>query len=138
MTGPPRRSTTRCTTATTSGPTTTRAPRSPSARAPSASRPRARSDSSPSMTAPFRFARRDRRWDDARSARYVSRDVIGYEDLDDNGDWRDTPEYGAVWVPRRVVAGWAPYRYGHWAWVEPWGWTWIDDAPWGFAPFHYG
>src|SRR5207249_1716473 len=34
--------------------------------------------------------------------------------------------------------GWAPYHYGHWAWVEPWGWTWIDDAPWGFAPFHYG
>ena len=20
----------------------------------------------------------------------------------------------------------------------PWGWTWVDDAPWGFAPFHYG
>ncbi|MBZ5601501.1 MAG: hypothetical protein LAO79_04265, partial [Acidobacteriia bacterium] len=20
----------------------------------------------------------------------------------------------------------------------PWGWTWIDDAPWGYAPFHYG
>ncbi|MEP7297207.1 MAG: DUF6600 domain-containing protein, partial [Burkholderiales bacterium] len=19
-----------------------------------------------------------------------------------------------------------------------WGWTWVDDAPWGFAPFHYG
>ncbi|MGH8504578.1 MAG: DUF6600 domain-containing protein, partial [Stenotrophobium sp.] len=19
-----------------------------------------------------------------------------------------------------------------------WGWTWIDDAPWGYAPFHYG
>ena len=83
-------------------------------------------------------ASRDRRWDDARSSRYVSRDVIGYEDLDDNGDWRDTPEYGAVWVPRTVATGWAPYRYGHWAWVEPWGWTWIDDAPWGFAPFHYG
>jgi hypothetical protein len=31
-----------------------------------------------------------------------------------------------------------PYRFGHWAWVEPWGWTWVDDAPWGFAPFHYG
>ena len=31
-----------------------------------------------------------------------------------------------------------PYRYGHWVWVDPWGWTWIDDAPWGFAPFHYG
>jgi len=37
-----------------------------------------------------------------------------------------------------VATGWAPYRYGHWAWVEPWGWTWIDDAAWGFAPFHYG
>jgi hypothetical protein len=23
-------------------------------------------------------------------------------------------------------------------WVSPWGWTWVDDAPWGFAPFHYG
>ncbi|HKW40035.1 MAG TPA: DUF6600 domain-containing protein, partial [Gemmatimonadales bacterium] len=81
---------------------------------------------------------RDRRWDEARSARYVSHDVIGYEDLDENGEWRDTPEYGSVWYPRTVVTGWAPYRYGHWAWVEPWGWTWIDDAPWGFAPFHYG
>src|SRR2546425_2050303 len=83
-------------------------------------------------------ASRDRRWDDSRSARYVSRGVIGYEDLDDNGDWRETPDYGEVWVPRGVATGWAPYRYGHWAWVEPWGWTWIDDAPWGFAPFHYG
>ena len=83
-------------------------------------------------------ASRDRRWDDARSSRYVSRDVIGYEDLDDNGEWRTTPDYGPVWVPRNVATGWAPYRYGHWAWVEPWGWTWIDDAAWGFAPFHYG
>src|SRR6266704_3022581 len=83
-------------------------------------------------------ASRDRRADNARSASYVSRDMPGYEDLDDYGDWRVTPTYGAVWVPRGVVGGWAPYRYGHWAWVEPWGWTWIDDAPRGFAPFHYG
>src|SRR5437879_583888 len=81
---------------------------------------------------------RDRRWDDAPSARYVSREVIGHEDLDDYGDWRETGPYGAVWVPRSMIVGWAPYRYGHWAWVDPWGWTWIDDAPWGFAPFHYG
>ena len=39
---------------------------------------------------------------------------------------------------RRVASDWAPYRFGRWAWVEPWGWTWVDDAPWGFAPFHYG
>jgi hypothetical protein len=81
---------------------------------------------------------RDRRDDQSQSARYVSREMVGYQDLDDNGDWRNEPEYGAVWVPRAVPAGWAPYHYGHWVWVEPWGWTWVDDAPWGFAPFHYG
>ena len=27
---------------------------------------------------------------------------------------------------------------GHWGWVGAYGWTWVDDAPWGFAPFHYG
>jgi len=81
---------------------------------------------------------RDRREASSVSARYVSREMIGYEDLDDHGTWRDVPEYGWVWAPRTMAAEWAPYRYGRWAWVEPWGWTWIDDAPWGFAPFHYG
>lgn len=81
---------------------------------------------------------RDRHEERSQSARYVSRDMIGYEDLDDAGDWRPMPEYGAVWYPRWVPANWAPYRNGHWAWIEPWGWTWVDDAPWGFAPFHYG
>lgn len=81
---------------------------------------------------------RDVREDRSLSLRYVSRDYIGYEDLDDYGTWRSVPEYGDVWQPTVVRAGWAPYRHGHWAWVEPWGWTWIDAAPWGFAPFHYG
>jgi hypothetical protein len=74
----------------------------------------------------------------AATLRYVSPTVTGYQDLAANGDWTVTPDYGAVWVPRAVPVGWAPYRYGHWAYVLPWGWTWIDDAPWGFAPFHYG
>ena len=81
---------------------------------------------------------RDRREDHSASARYVSSDVIGYEDLDDYGGWRPVPEYGTVWFPHVTVVGWAPYRYGHWVWISPWGWTWVDDAPWGFAPFHYG
>ncbi|MBS1840171.1 MAG: hypothetical protein JSS69_16075 [Acidobacteria bacterium] len=81
---------------------------------------------------------RDRRWDRSNSARYVSDDVVGYEDLDDYGGWRPVSEYGTVWFPHTTVVGWAPYRYGHWAYVAPWGWTWVDDAPWGFAPFHYG
>jgi len=81
---------------------------------------------------------RDYREDHAVARRYVSDDVIGYEDLDDYGGWRQVPEYGTVWFPHVTTVGWAPYRYGHWAWISPWGWTWVDDATWGFAPFHYG
>ena len=81
---------------------------------------------------------RDRRWDRSSAPRYVSDDVIGYEDLDDYGGWRPVPEYGSVWFPRATSAGWAPYRDGQWVWISPWGWTWVDDEPWGFAPFHYG
>ena len=80
---------------------------------------------------------RDRRIDNVQSVRYVSPEMIGYEDLDAYGNWQSASEYGPVWVPR-VQAGWAPYHYGRWVWVDPWGWTWIDEAPWGFAPFHYG
>ena len=81
---------------------------------------------------------RDKREDNSVSARYVAPGVVGAGDLDEYGSWRQTPDYGPVWVPTAVAPGWAPYRYGHWAWVAPWGWTWVDDAPWGFAPFHYG
>ncbi len=83
-------------------------------------------------------ADRDRRYDTSVSARYVSADVVGYQDLDANGTWRVDASYGNVWVPNRVAVGWAPYHDGHWAWVDPWGWTWVDDAPWGFAVSHYG
>jgi hypothetical protein len=69
---------------------------------------------------------------------YVPPDMIGGDDLDQYGEWNDVPEYGNVWYPSSVPAGWAPYRYGHWAWIDPWGWTWVGDEPWGFAPFHYG
>lgn len=81
---------------------------------------------------------RDQRENASQSARYVSRDVDGYYDLDEYGDWHTDPDYGAVWVPRGVAVGWAPYQVGHWVYVAPWGWTWVDSEPWGFAPFHYG
>jgi len=80
---------------------------------------------------------RDRLEDQAPPPRYVSENMIGYEDLDQNGTWQAQSEYGPIWRPR-VRAGWSPYHDGHWAFRETWGWTWIDDAPWGFAPFHYG
>ncbi len=81
---------------------------------------------------------RDREYEQAASRQYVPEDMAGTEDLDDNGQWENTPDYGHVWVPTAVAAGWAPYSVGHWAWVSPWGWTWVDNASWGFAPFHYG
>src|ERR1700733_12015017 len=81
---------------------------------------------------------RDREYEQAASRQYVADDVAGTEDLDDSGQWQNTPDNGYVWIPTAVVAGWAPYSFGHWAWISPWGWTWVDNASWGFAPFHYG
>jgi hypothetical protein len=102
----------------------------------------ARDDGYASVLPPDDFDRwagdRDRSYRTSVSAQYVSPDVVGYEDLDDNGSWSRDPSHGHVWYPRNVAVGWAPYRDGHWAWVDPWGWTWIDHAPWGFAVSHYG
>lgn len=83
---------------------------------------------------------RERRLDrlaSSKSSQYVSRDVTGYDELDEHGTWSSEADYGYVWTPR-VAVGWSPYSYGRWVWVSPWGWTWIDDSPWGYAPFHYG
>ena len=82
--------------------------------------------------------REDRREERTASSRFVSPEMTGAEELDRHGRWEQHPEYGALWLPLVVQADWAPYRHGRWAWVRPWGWTWIDEAPWGFAPFHYG
>jgi hypothetical protein len=85
---------------------------------------------------------RDINWDSIHqryaNERNVSPRMTGYEDLDTYGDWMDDREYGRLWSPRVIVDGWAPYRYGSWSYVRPWGWTWVDDSAWGFAPFHYG
>lgn len=83
-------------------------------------------------------ADRDRRIASPASLKYVSRDMPGVADLDESGRWQDDAVYGPVWYPVGVQVGWVPSRFGHWVWVEPWGWIWVDDEPWGFAPFHYG
>ncbi|GGX73722.1 hypothetical protein GJV26_13960 [Massilia dura] len=81
---------------------------------------------------------RDRRDDAAIATRYIPNYVTGYEELDQYGSWTVNDEYGPLWAPRSVSSGWSPYSDGRWAWVAPWGWTWVDNAPWGYAPFHYG
>ncbi|MBV8051630.1 MAG: hypothetical protein JOZ80_10605 [Acidobacteriaceae bacterium] len=85
----------------------------------------------------FAFSR-DQGEDRSESANYISNDMTGYEDLDEYGHWHYVADYGPVWTPVGVTPGWAPYRFGHWVFIEPWGWTWVEDEPWGFAPFHYG
>jgi len=81
---------------------------------------------------------RDRGDDSAVASRYLPPDVTGYEELDRNGSWVDNSEYGPLWTPNSVAVDWAPYRDGRWIWLDPWGWTWVDSAPWGYAPSHYG
>jgi hypothetical protein len=81
---------------------------------------------------------RDAREDQLQSRDYVSDEMTGYEDLDDYGRWHEVAGYGNVWSPAGVPGDWAPYRYGHWVFISPWGWTWVEQEPWGFAPFHYG
>lgn len=81
---------------------------------------------------------RDSRVTASDSAGYVSRETPGYYDLDTYGVWDEHTPFGPVWYPAGVSVGWVPYRVGHWVWVVPWGWTWVESEVWGFAPFHYG
>ncbi|MDB5359491.1 MAG: FecR protein [Rhodospirillales bacterium] len=83
-------------------------------------------------------ADRSHRFERPVAHQHVSPQMVGADNLDQYGTWQTSPQYGAVWEPSAVAADWAPYRDGHWRWVAPWGWTWVDDEPWGFAPFHYG
>ena len=69
---------------------------------------------------------------------HVAATMTGYEALDANGSWETVAGHGAVWFPQAGPDEWAPYRNGHWRWIAPWGWSWIDDQPWAFAPTHYG
>ena len=69
---------------------------------------------------------------------YISPEMTGYAALDGHGSWQSDSKYGAVWYPAGLPVTWAPYRDGHWQRIAPWGWTWIDNQPWGFAPSHYG
>jgi hypothetical protein len=83
-----------------------------------------------------------KRLNDAYYDKYYDRDIYGAEDLDDNGEWIHTTEYGYVWRPYQNAIGrysdWSPYRYGEWRWVPPFGWTWVNDEPWGWATYHHG
>ena len=83
-----------------------------------------------------------KRIQDAYYDRYYDQDIYGAEDLNEYGEWVHTRKYGYVWRPHRTsishYSNWSPYRYGHWRWVPPYGWTWVNDEPWGWATYHHG
>lgn len=59
-----------------------------------------------------------------------------YSDLSPYGRWIDYPNYGRVWICNDP--GFRPYySNGHWAYTS-FGWTWVSNYRWGWAPFHYG
>ena len=60
-----------------------------------------------------------------------------YNELSPYGQWVDYPNYGYVWIPQAGY-GFAPYATnGYWVNTE-YGWTWVSNYRWGWAPFHYG
>src|SRR5580658_10511329 len=80
---------------------------------------------------------RDRFIQSSQSYQHVSPNISGAEDLDQNGQWVNDPNYGSVWQPT-VGPDWAPYQNGRWVWEDYYGWTWVSADPWGWAPYHYG
>ncbi|MGA9752235.1 MAG: OmpH family outer membrane protein [Acidobacteriota bacterium] len=60
-----------------------------------------------------------------------------YSELSPYGEWVRHPQYGWVWFPRHVNAGWRPYSLGRWVESE-YGWTWVSNEPFGWATYHYG
>ncbi len=104
-------------------------------------------DDVPSLTAlgpPSDWEKWNRDWDESLadnegSKQYLPQELSGYgRDLNKNGRWIETNEYGNVWIPTtHVSADWAPYHEGRWVWIGD-DYVWIASEPWGWAPYHYG
>ena len=78
----------------------------------------------------------------AKYGEFYDDDFYGAEDLHNNGEWIYTRDYGYVWKPYENITGvydnWSPYRYGQWRFLPYYGWTWVNDEPWGWATYHHG
>lgn len=61
---------------------------------------------------------------------------VFYNSLKPYGRWMNNSTYGQVWISND--RNFVPYSTGgHWAYTD-YGWTWVSDYDWGWAPFHYG
>ena len=58
------------------------------------------------------------------------------QDLSPYGHWTFNPRFGQVWIYEDPA--FRPYATdGHWEYTN-YGWSWVSDFEWGWAPFHYG
>lgn len=58
------------------------------------------------------------------------------QDLSPYGRWTFNPRFGQVWIYEDPA--FRPYATdGHWEYTN-YGWSWVSDFEWGWAPFHYG
>ena len=75
----------------------------------------------------------------AYNREYLPNELRPYaSDLDNNGRWVYTQDYGYVWTPTVILArDWSPYRIGRWVWIGG-DYVWVSYEPWGWAPYHYG
>jgi len=85
---------------------------------------------------------RDQAYRDTREDATVRNDLPQetqpyYHELSSYGSWVTVPDYGRVWYPSGVYAGWRPYYDGYWSY-GPGGYFWVSSEPWGWAPYHYG
>ena len=83
-------------------------------------------------------AQRDRAVQNSPAWNHVDQAYTGANDLDQNGQWSEVPDYGQVWTPNNEDPDWAPYSDGNWVWEPYYGWTWVGNESWGWAPYHYG
>src|SRR5262249_25922953 len=80
---------------------------------------------------------RTRREDQCVSARYVSREMIGYEDLDAYGGWAGLSQYGKAWGPHLVPAGGGAARAGPLLLLAPFRRAGGGAPPRGGSPLPY-
>ena len=58
------------------------------------------------------------------------------QELNPYGRWMTNPRFGEVWIYNDP--SFRPYYSdGHWDYTN-YGWEWVSDFDWGWAPFHYG
>lgn len=67
-----------------------------------------------------------------------SGNVDGASDLTSYGNYINVPGYGDMWRPAGMGLDWDPFSDGYWVWYPGYGYMFVSDYPWGWAPYRYG